>query len=226
MEALINPEITWDKDGLVITRLYKCSAKTILEDELLCDRVYDYFELKNGKTYVDVGASIGIWTCDVSSRVGSSVIYSVEPHPDTYKNLEYNANVNKNTNTIIPIEAGFAEKDDVGGFEFIGFQHNSYYNSDVSNNAKVMSWDTFVDAYDIKNVYLLKVDIEGAEESMFKGMTKCLPERIAFASYHHDQRKSLHGLLRQKGYTIVHKSKHGMAISFAILSDVLKKEVD
>lgn len=222
MMPLPSPVTTWDRDGLKITRRFHCTAAGILEKELLEERVYDYFPLKDGATYVDVGASIGIWTCDVSSRVSDSVIYSIEPHPETYMNLLVNIGDNRHSNRIIPLEVALYGEDAPLSLQVSYVQHNASIYGDFKNphSTRAVTWDTFTDENGIDEVYLMKIDTEGAEYPILQGMTKCLPQHIILSAYHVDHyrsedTKTLIERLEEMDYRVEYQSPDPDRIVFA-----------
>ena len=225
MRPLEIPSVSYEKDGLKITRFFKCDVHGALEKELLGGRIYDFFKLKDERVYVDIGASIGIWTCDVSSRVSSSTIYSIEPHPDTFKNLLFNIWSNKHSNKIIPTQIAMSNLDGKRGIKLGIIEHNATFYSKHNAIVNTVTWDTFVRENNIDNVYLVKIDVEGAELLVFQGMTKCLPDCIAFAAYHHRGydtagREELITHLNGKGYYL--PDQNVLAdVSFMIRDDIV-----
>lgn len=228
MIPLKTPLVTYDRGGLKITRLYECDAKGRLEHELLSQRVYDFFKLKNGRTYVSIGASIGIWACDISSRVSDSTIYAIEPHPDTFQNLLFNTENNKHSNKIIPLMMAMSETDGEMAIQFGATQHNATFFAHAHNGmTRTVTWDSFIRENNIEDVYLIKIDTEGAEEGIFRGMSICLPECIVFAAYHVRNYKTapasiLCGILKGLGYYF---PKEIGDVGFAIRNDKKVEDV-
>ena len=71
-----------------------------------------------------------------------------------------------------------------------------------------MTWDDMMDALNIKEVDFCKVNIEGAEIEMFRGMTRVFPKKMAVESHMRklnskDYKEELERLMADKGYKIV-----------------------
>lgn len=121
---------------------------------------------KTSNTILDIGANIGIY-----SLVGSlaskkpSKIYAFEPIPENYSLLQKNLTQNKADN-VHPVNA--AVGDFTGSIE-IEFEKDSIATHHISKNPKnpipvnILSVDEYVNEMKLKNVDLIKMDIEGYE---------------------------------------------------------------
>ena len=77
--------------------------------------------LKDGDTVVDIGANIGNMTLEAAISVGiNGKVFSIEPHPRTFKYLEGNLRLNKITN-VRAFNVAMGDKD--GRISFEEFKH-------------------------------------------------------------------------------------------------------
>jgi FkbM family methyltransferase len=115
---------------------------------------------------VDCGANIGITSLYFASRYPRATIFSVEPHPDNFEMLKFNANAEKR---IVPVNAAV-----------VGLPRNTIklstnapaWGNKITEDANgitvpAISLQQLRDKYGIGTIDLLKVDIEGAEEEVF-----------------------------------------------------------
>lgn len=136
--------------------------------------------VKEGHTVIDVGANLG-WTAilcsDLVGKNGS--VHAFEPVPSVYKNLAENKNHARFKNIeIYP----FAVSDSCGVAElFLGNTTETALASmrpcnpsDESSSIKseMITLDSFIAK--IPNVSFVKIDVEGAEFKVLRGMTSIL----------------------------------------------------
>ena len=124
--------------------------------------------LREGDTVVDIGANIGTMTLEAAISVGSSgKVFSIEPHPRTFKYLEGNLRLNQVTN-VRAHNVAMGDKD--GRITFSD-------RSDDSNNSVVEDGNGIeipvrrLDdlGIDEENIALVKIDTEGYEKYVIEG---------------------------------------------------------
>lgn len=139
------------------------------EESLMMDRL-----LRDGDTFFDVGANIGWYSINMAVSRRNSKVFSFEPIPKTYNQLQRNISFNPNSN-LIAKNFGFSNKN--GNFTF-------HYYSEGSGNAsladltgrpdikiiqcEVQTMDHFSQVNNV-NVDFIKCDVEGAELLVFQG---------------------------------------------------------
>lgn len=129
-----------------------------------------------GDVVVDVGAGVGEETIIFSTLVGDAgKVYSIEAHPKTNEALCYLVKTNHLQNVVT---SSFALSDNSGTVE-IEDTENSLANSilGVSSGAKTFlvkseTFDEFIERNNIQTVDLLKMNVEGAEQLIIKGMQR------------------------------------------------------
>ena len=143
--------------------------------------------LKEGMTFIDIGAHFGFFTLFGSYLVGKNgKILSFEPIPSTYQQLQKNiVNYSNNSNVEIYNYAAFSEETEVKFYDY-GLE-NSAYNSIFGlrkmNNSLIRKNEIIVKARriddvlrekEIKKVNVIKIDTESSEIHVLKGMIETL----------------------------------------------------
>jgi FkbM family methyltransferase len=133
-----------------------------------------YETVNNGDTVLDVGANIGAISILAASRGTKVQVFSFEPTEKLIPLIEENINVNKFQNRIEVIKKAVSDK--TGKLQFIlesesEINHISSKDDDSSNSIEVdsINLDSFVREKSLGIINLLKVDVEGAELSVFRG---------------------------------------------------------
>lgn len=146
---------------------------------------------KQGDTVIDIGAGVGEETIIFSQLVGAAgKVFAVEAHPKTFSALQYLLHSNKLVN-VLASNIALAEKT---GKVTIEDSDNSLGNSIVNvSSAKTFSvvaetFDEFVYRNDIDEIDLVKMNVEGAEQLIIRGMQKSLSKVKNFAISCHDFR--------------------------------------
>ncbi len=129
--------------------------------------------LKRGDVFVDVGANIGLLSLKAASLVGpTGIVYSIEPHPRTYRYLVGNVRLNRFTNVrAFNIAAGDRESR----------THFTNKRSDDSNRVSpeggievpISTVDKIL-SNEAREIGCLKVDVEGMEKFVMLGARKVL----------------------------------------------------
>jgi FkbM family methyltransferase len=130
---------------------------------------------KEGDIVIDLGAGIGEETIIFSKLIGTTGrVYSIEAHPETFKSLKYIVEDNKLDNVFL-FNGAISDND---GIVKIENNNDSYLGNSILNQGNKANFievsslkmDSFVKSNNIKRVDFLKVNIEGAEQLIIKGM--------------------------------------------------------
>jgi FkbM family methyltransferase len=144
-------------------------GEKFLEDDI----VFLGPHIKEGMTAFDIGANIGYTTLFLCSRIGpTGRLFSFEPDPDNFDELSDNVRRN-NISFCHPFQAA------VGSFDgTISFNHglNGTVNIEQKSdrNCMITSLDSFARKHSIHRIDLIKIDVEGYELDVLKGMSQIL----------------------------------------------------
>lgn len=138
--------------------------------------------LNDKDIFIDVGANIGVYSLLASSKINKGKIFAFEPSPKILPQLEENISLNNKDDRIVVIKKAVSQKNG-----FINFDINSSpdYNhiSYSSNKTEVLrvqsiTLDKFISKNNLKRVKLIKIDVEGAELLVLKGLQKSLKAKL------------------------------------------------
>jgi FkbM family methyltransferase len=147
---------------------------------------FDWFIKQKFKTTIDIGAYIGRYTLIFAETSGR--VISFEPYSENFQALATNIGLNKRNKTDImsvdnsTISYGNVLKINKGCYDRKGFcklklsmsnpgSNSIYFNRDgLSEEIEVVR----LDDYDINNVDFIKIDAEGVELNILRGMEKTI----------------------------------------------------
>jgi FkbM family methyltransferase len=158
-----------------------------VSNEIFDQKEYNYKEIsvQPDDVVVDLGGNIGLFAAYALSK-GASKVYTVEPFPTYVNYLHENLEQFKDKVEIIPM----AISDTVGHTTLnINFQNNTilndvykelnWKNNDESVTVEKIDLITLSERNNIDIINYLKVDIEGSEYLLFKGLTgKFLSKKV------------------------------------------------
>jgi FkbM family methyltransferase len=138
--------------------------------EILLNRAYyipDNFLPPNSvHVVVDCGGNVGITALYFAARYPNATIYSVEPHPDTYAILQRNTATEPR---VVPVHAAVVGRPATTAR--ITARNPAWGNklteAGPSLQVPATTLCQLIEQYNITQIDLLKVDIEGAEELVF-----------------------------------------------------------
>lgn len=131
------------------------------------------------KIIVDLGANIGMASLYFSSRYPDAKIYGIEPDPQNFDLLLSNMAHEISHSRFVPVKAAVSGHT---GMAYIDKAPKAY-NTKISTlpvsqtRVKTISITDLLSEFDIANIDLLKIDIEGAEMEIFSGDV-CFLERV------------------------------------------------
>lgn len=135
--------------------------------------------LREGDLFVDIGANVGSYTLLAASEVGSETI-SVEPVPQTFKTLKANIVLNNIDHITTALNIGMGSEKGM-----LKFTKSLDTVNHVATEKEKDTIDVQIDKFDnlikITKPTLLKIDVEGFETEVLKGMGDALksPNLIA-----------------------------------------------
>jgi FkbM family methyltransferase len=128
--------------------------------------------LRESDLFIDIGANIGSYTVLSASEIGAETI-SIEPVPQTFKTLETNITLNRVTDHTKALNIGLGNEKGILKFtsSFDSINH-------VATKQETDTIDVQVERFDdviyITKPTLIKLDVEGFETEVLKGMEKSL----------------------------------------------------
>jgi FkbM family methyltransferase len=134
-------------------------------------------EITSGENVIDVGAKIGVYSLAFSKFVGpAGTVFSFEPTPDSFDVLRKNKNVNNLENIIIE-EKAITDMNGVETLEIFESSGGNRLNSNCENgiSVKCITLDSYFSNID-KKISFIKIDVEGQEPRVLKGMKNILKE--------------------------------------------------
>lgn len=128
--------------------------------------------IKRGDTCVDVGANIGEYSLLFSEYSINGNIYAFEPVASVTERLQENISINQKNNQIKTFQKVITNK--VGSISFTAesqseLSHISTKKTDSTDRVEATTLDQFFTETKLKEIALLKIDVEGAEGLVLSG---------------------------------------------------------
>jgi FkbM family methyltransferase len=138
--------------------------------------------LQAGDIFYDIGTNVGFFMAIAARKVGSEGhVYAFEPLPNNAKAIQHNIEINGFKNTTL-FEKAVAERTGTGELLVADYSGGSALSTanlpppDMTGTMSVgiVAIDDLVEAGSILPPSLVKVDVEGAELGVFKGMVETM----------------------------------------------------
>ena len=184
LNALVKPQ------GEIIATVFESRMTLDLSDQIQRNVFLGTFEptetkqviqyLKPGMTFVDVGANIGYFTALAASKVGPhGNVFSIEPSPYAFDRLKRLVDEN-NLKQVRLAQVGVSSR---SGPEtlYVPTQESGNHSPTLLQHSEgspitieIKTLDELVAEWNLEQIDLLKIDIEGLEMKAFKGATQTL----------------------------------------------------
>jgi FkbM family methyltransferase len=164
------------------------NARDMIQQTILLEGTWDPFltqfieeNLKPGDVFLDVGAHVGYFTLLAARRVtGTGTVLSIEPNPQALEQLRQNVARSRLANVLIADTACGDSYDPVR--LYLHTESNSSMASLSAANAtggaavdvRCTPLDSLCQDRGLHRVDLVKIDVEGAELSVLRGMKRIL----------------------------------------------------
>ncbi|HEY5463322.1 MAG TPA: FkbM family methyltransferase [Hanamia sp.] len=145
--------------------------------EIFLRRIYELPYISNKQVIIDAGANVGFAALYFLHLMPDAIIYCVEPDPDNFIFLQRNLQAEITSGKVIPVQAALSDKDGSVNLKKSPLKYNTGITEEsVENPVQVITYSvtTFLEKFNIEKVDLFKIDIEGAEQGIFKADTSWL----------------------------------------------------
>jgi FkbM family methyltransferase len=204
-----------EKNALFTPQLFD-----VLELKVLAAAVDERIAAGGSFTFVDIGANVGLYSLFVASRGGARArALAIEPQPGILERLQFNIRANKDFNVVV-LPMAVADRDgemelviderDSGGTRLNKTGATASGSKSVRVSCRPLL--AILDVAGIVAIDALKIDIEGAEDLALAPFLRdapqsLLPRLVLIESRPQDWSVDLHGLLRERGYAVVARSR-------------------
>lgn len=153
------------KGGAQLTyRLNRGDVLTLRE--VWIDEVYRVPGLRDARSLIDLGANIGLASVWFASRYGCNRLVAVEPLSENAVLLRHNLHQNGITASVLECAVAAGEGE---GFLAVSKEPNSGRLGREGRPVRIASMSSVVEAMGAHGVDIMKIDIEGAEKTLFSG---------------------------------------------------------
>ncbi|MDQ6600386.1 FkbM family methyltransferase [Bacillus salipaludis] len=198
---MVNQEIVNLKDGVKINiindyigSLIK-SSNGYFEEELLTNFI-DY--IPNQGVIYDIGANIGNHTLFFSKYMKPNRIFSFEPSKELFEVLTNNIRINKIDNVQL-YNSAVGEKEEKGILNF-NTTNSGASNIEVKQDGNIQIIK--IDNLEIESPDFIKIDVEGFEYNVLKGMNKTLQKNrpVIWIEIQDENYYNVDSFLNEHGY--------------------------
>jgi FkbM family methyltransferase len=135
----------------------------VLKHEIIDEDNYQkFFHVEENDIVVDIGASVGPFSYSILDK-NPKKVFCLEPHPELFQNLSCNLLDKSN---VVLLNKGISDKN--GKIIFNGLYNKNFPEMwSVQSEACSLTFETFIDLYNIEKIDFLKIDCEGGEYDVF-----------------------------------------------------------
>jgi FkbM family methyltransferase len=140
--------------------------------EIWEENVYEVSDWRynNGGVVVDLGANIGSFS--IYSANKGATVYSVEPEPNNLKELKENVSLNNFNDLITIVPYGISNYDGSAIITDMGGGATIKDDTLLGSKIQITTLDNLFNMYNISEVDILKIDVEGSETEIISGASK------------------------------------------------------
>jgi len=180
-------------------------------DEIYSKKVYDrVFYPRKGWVVVDIGATFGIYALRASKMVGKKgIVIAIEPEPINFKILKHHIRINKVTN-IVHVNSALGDRADIVKLYIRGHLNHTIKQPRYESKyimVPMLTFDHVMRLLKIDEVDLVKIDVEGAEIDVIRGIKKTFVKRITMEYHGKENARQILNLLKSRGYKVVTRKR-------------------
>jgi len=182
----------------------------VIED---VESYHRFIRPQRGWFVIDAGAHVGVYTVEAAKLVGDEgEVVAIEPDPDNFKMLKFHIALNKLKN-VHPLRLALGSR--LGYTKLLRYITPHNVISDILNIADnnthvtivpITTIDYVCEKLALKDVDLMKLDVEGSELEVIQGMQRVLPQYIVGEWHGTARLHKLRAFLQEKGYRTVYSS--------------------
>lgn len=191
-------------------------------------------EVRPGDVFVDVGANMGLYSLLAARRCGpTGVVYAFEPHLINAGDLLTNVTINGLAGLVQVLSCALHDREGFLPFECSSLEPGTSFHqvreeaslaraasggSRVSELKYATALDTLVERRIVRTPDHIKIDVDGNEPHILRGMARLLggpsPPRSIQVEADHDTASTIRRTLDEFGYRRVerHDTAHGAAL--------------
>lgn len=165
---------------------------------------------------LDLGANVGFTSIYFDRELNNPQIYAVEPDADNFKQLKKNSQYFKNITPLNLAIWGFSTQLEPSNNTAEDWGKSFKEGGGSSDKIKALSISELTSQLNITTIDVLKIDIEGAENEIFKTDVSFLDKTKLIALEIHDDltdRSLIYKILKDKGFLIWNYSEISIGIN-------------
>jgi FkbM family methyltransferase len=177
-------------------------------DLIFVDHEYRCIDhLANVRTIIDAGANVGYSSAYFLTQFPDVRVIAIEPDPDNFRALQ--RNVSRWGERVICVNAALWSKAGALSFRKETMQLGQEWGRQVESgvgDVQALDIPQILANYDINDIDLLKIDIEGAEKEVFAADTSWLDRvrNIVIELHDDEDRRVFHNAIRYRDFALSH----------------------
>ena len=168
-----------------------------------------WFRPRRGDVFVDIGSHVGKYALAVAKIVGEEgIVVAIEPHPETFKALRNNIELNRLQNIVVMNVAAWNRSEKLtfhfGGSASEFGAHGNPEKGSVEIQATTID-ELLIHDLKLQRVDWIKIDVEKSEIEALKGLERTL-RNLKPKLFIEVWNKNIHtvkALLKKNGYSII-----------------------
>ncbi|WP_198530028.1 FkbM family methyltransferase [Halorubrum aethiopicum] len=181
--------------------------------------------LDSNDIFYDVGANVGTYTCFAAAKLGPGKVVAFEPEPENADRLRENLELNNLDAEIIQI--ALSDTDGIVDLALTGDEAGTGEHAIATGDDKqtleveTARGDSIIEERGLPKPTVAKIDVEGAELSVLRGLRETLYEscRLMYVEVHTEkirdfgaERSEVETLLTDAGFEVTEISQRGSEI--------------
>ncbi|OYR83523.1 hypothetical protein DJ84_08020 [Halorubrum ezzemoulense] len=155
--------------------------------------------LNSNDIFYDIGANVGTYSCFIAAELGPGKTVAFEPEPDNATHLKENLKLNDLDADVIQV--ALSDTDGTIDMALTGDEAGEGEHAIATDDnertleVETAKGDTIIEERGLPKPTVVKIDVEGAELSVLRGLRKTLHEncRLAYVEVHPEKIKNFGG---------------------------------